>query len=60
MLKLTDEYKEFAKFALDDNGIVFLTEANKTNKTKIDAENMQTSKKSTKLHYCSCNKEFIP
>jgi hypothetical protein len=50
MLKLTDEYKEFAKFALDDNGIVLLTEANKTNKTKIDAQNGQASKVLAKLH----------
>ena len=36
MLQVTDKYKDFAKFALDDNGIVLLAEANKTNKTKID------------------------
>ncbi len=60
MLKSTEEYQEFSKFALDDNGIVLLSEASKTIKTKIDAENGLGSKKTKRLHYCACNKEFIP
>ena len=33
---MTEEYKNFAKLSLDDNGIKVLNLANKNYKTKID------------------------
>ncbi len=57
---MTDEYKEFAKFGLEDNGIALLTEASKNKKTKIDSSKQELNKKSMRLHFCSCNKQFIP
>lgn len=54
MLQLTDEYKEFAKFGLDDNGLLLLTQANKKHKSKYDLQN--GNRKGNKFHYCSCNK----
>ena len=53
MLKTTAEYNKFAEFALDDDGIRFLTNLNKNVKTKLDSEQ-------TQIHFCTCNKAFIP
>jgi hypothetical protein len=36
MLQLTEEYKSFATFAIDDRGAKFLQDVNKNVKTKID------------------------
>ena len=55
MLKSTAEYRNFADFALDDNGVRFLTNANKTVKTRLDAPADQAH-----MHFCTCNKAFIP
>lgn len=52
MLKNTQEYKNFASLAIDDNSIRFLHEANKTNKTNLDV-------KDNPMHFCTCNKAFI-
>lgn len=54
MLQTTDEYQQFANLGLDDNGVRFLHEVNKKVKTKMDKS------KQTTLHFCTCNKEFIP
>ncbi len=56
MLKNTSEYSTFADFAIEDNGIRFLHGANKKHKSKLD----EAKKKSGVLHFCTCNKEFIP
>lgn len=53
MLQNTSEYSYFASFGLDDDGVRFLNEVNKTVKTKIDKPNI------TNFHFCNCNKEFI-
>ncbi len=55
MLKNTQEYKELSAIAETGEPERFLHEANKSIKTKTDA----LSKKGG-LHFCSCNKEFIP
>ena len=54
MLKSTAEYQKFADFALDDNGVRFLINANQSVKTKLDGPNQAN------LHFCTCNKAFIP
>ena len=54
MLQTTNEYQQFANLALDDNGVRFLHAVNEKQKSHID-----TSKKLV-LHFCTCNKEFIP
>lgn len=57
MLQSTAEYQDFARFALDDDGVRFLHNVNKDTKTKLDnppSRNVQT------LHFCTCNKAFIP
>jgi hypothetical protein len=57
MLQSTSEYKDFARFALDDDGVRFLNNANKDLKTKLDNapnKNLQS------IHFCTCNKAFIP
>jgi hypothetical protein len=55
LLKATTEYGKFAELALEDEGVRFLTNANKNIKTVIDGN--QGSKT---LHFCTCNKAFIP
>jgi len=55
MLKATVEYQKFADFALEDDGVKFLSNVNKTVKTKLDAPSVQNH-----FHFCTCNKEFIP
>ena len=55
MLKNTEEYQKFAEFALDDDGTRFLTNANKSIKTKLDTPGNQSH-----FHFCTCNKAFIP
>ena len=55
MLKTTSEYRTFADFALNDEGVRFLTNANNSVKTKIDAPADQQH-----IHFCTCNKAFIP
>ena len=55
MLKSTSEYNKFAEFALDDEGVRFLGNVNKTVKTRLDAPSDKTH-----FHFCTCNKEFIP
>lgn len=55
MLKSTAEYKTFADFALEDEGVRFLTNANTTVKTRLDAPSDQSH-----FHFCTCNKAFIP
>lgn len=54
MLQTTNEYQQFANLALEDDGVRFLHSMNQKVKTHID-----TSKKIS-LHFCTCNKEFIP
>lgn len=54
MLQTTEEYQQFANLALDDNGVRFLHAANKKSKSALD------NKEKTRLHFCTCNKEFIP
>lgn len=54
MLQTTNEYQQFANLALDDNGVRFLNTVNKKIKSAID------SKEKSTLHFCTCNKEFIP
>ena len=54
MLQTTEEYQQFANLALDDNGIRFLNAVNTKIKSSLD------TKEKTKLHFCTCNKEFIP
>lgn len=56
MLKTTTEYREFANLAIADDGVRFLHEANKRVKTTIDSANKQGNV----LHFCTCNKAFIP
>lgn len=56
MLQSTNEYQNFAKFALDDNGVRFLHLANKNTKTKLDTPGVLSSQ----FHFCTCNKAFIP
>ena len=53
-MKATAEYKTFADFALEDDGVRFLINASKTVKTQLDTPNQQ------RLHFCTCNKAFIP
>lgn len=55
LLKTTEEYSKFAEFALDDDGVRFLTNVNKTVKTKLDTPAGQSH-----FHFCTCNKAFIP
>ena len=55
MLKTTAEYKTFADFALEDDGVRFLINANKSVKTRLDAPPDQQH-----FHFCTCNKAFIP
>ena len=55
MLKTTEEYNKFAEFAIDDDGVRFLTNVNKTVKTKLDTPAGQSH-----FHFCTCNKAFIP
>lgn len=57
MLQSTAEYKEFANFALDDDGVRFLSNVNKNKKSKIDTS---PSNYVQTLHFCTCNKQFIP
>jgi len=57
MLQSTAEYKDFARFALEDDGVRFLHSVNKDRKTKMDNppnKNLQS------IHFCTCNKAFIP
>ena len=54
MLKTTAEYKTFADFALEDDGVRFLINANKS-ETRLDAPPDQQH-----FHFCTCNKAFIP
>lgn len=56
MLKSTQEYQTFADFALEDDGVRFLTNAGKTIKTKLDVPPGQGQQ----IHFCTCNKSFIP
>ena len=55
MLKSTSEYKQFADFAINDEGVRFLINANQTVKTKHDAGGDKNV-----IHFCTCNKAFIP
>ena len=55
MLKSTAQYKTFSEFALDDNGVRFLTNINPKVKTRLDAPADQGH-----IHFCTCNKAFIP
>lgn len=55
MLKSTQEYQNFADMALDDDGVRFLTNAGKTVKTRLDGPPGQGQ-----IHFCTCNKAFIP
>ena len=55
MLEKTAEYEYFSKFALMDDGVEFLRQPNLFKKTGLDAD-----QKDKKVHFCSCNKEFIP
>ena len=57
MLQSTAEYQDFARFALDDNGVRFLHSVNKDLKTKLD---VPANKTSQSMHFCTCNKAFIP
>lgn len=54
MLQTTNEYQQFANLGLEDNGVRFLNEVNKKIKSSLD------TKQRTTLHFCTCNKEFIP
>ena len=54
MLQTTEEYQQFANLGLDDNGVRFLNSVNKKVKSFLD------TKEKTKLHFCTCNKDFIP
>ena len=54
MLETTAEYQQFAHLALEDDGVRFLHSVNKKIKTHID------STKKASLHFCTCNKDFIP
>ena len=56
MLKSTSEYQKFAEFALEDDGVRFLTNVSKNVKTRLDAP----TQSQTHFHFCTCNKEFIP
>lgn len=56
MLQNTAEYHYFSKFAELDNGIHFLRYPNQTKKSQFDANNG----KKKNVHFCTCNKEFIP
>jgi|JI6StandDraft_1071083.scaffolds.fasta_scaffold108922_3 hypothetical protein len=55
MLKTTAEYREFANLAIADGGARFLHETNRKVKTHIDKPPQAQS-----MHFCSCNKAFIP
>ena len=57
MLQSTVEYQDFAKFALDDDGVRFLHKVNKDTKSKLDNP---PNKNSQTIHFCTCNKAFIP
>jgi hypothetical protein len=52
----------FADLAVNDNGVRFLHHVNKVNKSKIDtnAVNSKSSNPSAHMHFCTCNKAFIP
>jgi hypothetical protein len=52
----------FADLAVNDNGVRFLHHVNKVNKSKIDtnAGNSKSSNPSAHMHFCTCNKAFIP
>ena len=54
MLQTTTEYQQFSNLALDDNGGRFLNSVNKKIKSCLD------TKERSVLHFCTCNKEFIP
>jgi hypothetical protein len=54
ILKTTAEYRYFADFALQDEGVRFLTNTNKTTKTNLDIP------QNAQIHFCSCNRVFIP
>ena len=56
MLEATDEYKNFAKLALEDGGVRHLGNVGK--KSKISGVNDESHGRM--VHFCSCNKEFIP
>lgn len=53
MLKTTTEYRDYANLAIADGGVRFLHETNRKIKTNID-------KPPQSMHFCSCNKAFIP
>ncbi len=57
MLQSTAEYQDFARFALDDDGARFLHCVNKDIKSKLDSA---PNKNSQTVHFCTCNKAFIP
>ncbi len=57
MLQATTEYQDFAKIALDDGSVRFLHNVNKNIKTKLDNPN---TKGGQTIHFCTCNKAFIP
>ena len=57
MLQSTSEYQDFAQFALNDDGVRFLHNVNKNTKSKLDNP---PSKNSHMIHFCTCNKAFIP
>ena len=54
MLETTQEYQFFAKSALDDDGVRFLSSVKK--KSRIDGLGQHEKT----IHFCSCNAEFIP
>ncbi len=56
MLEATEEYKNFAKLALEDDGVRHLGKVGK--KSKLSGGNDESHGRM--LHFCSCNKDFIP
>ncbi len=56
MLEATEEYKNFAKLALEDDGVRHLGKVGKN--SKLSGANDESHGRM--LHFCSCNKDFIP
>jgi len=58
MLQATEEYRDFAMFALGDERVRFLQEVNKEKKkSKLDVDGRVNTGRV--IHFCSCNKDFI-
>ena len=54
MLQGTEEYRHFADLGVMDGGLNLLMVPKLSKKSALDAAGQG------KVHFCSCNKEFVP